>query len=87
MIPCCHILCINQRFFDKDDVCMRNTIEYSLKYGDVRFQELTVKFDRQMESYQGPKYHVKDDEQTKYPLFLVSDQRNKNETFSLMLNR
>ena len=81
MIHFCHILCINQRFFDKNDVCVRNTIEYLLKYGDVRFQELTAKFDREMESYQGPKYHVKNDKATEYPVFLVSDQRNKSMIF------
>ena len=30
-----------------------------------------------MESYQGPKYHVKDDEVTEFPVFIVSDERKK----------
>ena len=31
-----------------------------------------------MESYQGPKYHVKDDEVTEFPVFIVSDKSNKS---------
>ena len=63
------------KIFDRDDVCVRNTIE---KYGDARYEELTAIFDRQMESYCGSKYHVKDDEVTEFPVFIVSDERKNH---------
>ena len=72
------MLLYKKNFFYREDVCVRNTIEYSLNYGDARFQEDTANFDRQMESYRGPKYHVKDDEVTEFPVFIVSEKSNKS---------
>ena len=46
MIPCRHILNINQQIFDINDVCVRNSIEYSLKYGDSKYEELTAEYDK-----------------------------------------
>ena len=57
---------------------MRNSIEYFLKYGDSKYKELTAEYDKKMDLYEGPKYHLKDEEFTDFPIFNVLDERNKS---------
>ena len=76
---CRHILVINNGVYNKEDVCVRNYIEYAQKYGDARYKNKTAEFDKCMKNYNGPKYHVLEDEVLPpFPIYQCKSVDNHN---------